>query len=54
MLSNRGYAVPDEHINMTTEEFKYNYGGEDGEPSRANLRMLVEKEDDETEQVSES
>eukprot|EP00603_Paraphysomonas_imperforata_P007593 CAMPEP_0114432320 /NCGR_PEP_ID=MMETSP0103-20121206/11090_1 /TAXON_ID=37642 ORGANISM="Paraphysomonas imperforata, Strain PA2" /NCGR_SAMPLE_ID=MMETSP0103 /ASSEMBLY_ACC=CAM_ASM_000201 /LENGTH=175 /DNA_ID=CAMNT_0001601983 /DNA_START=68 /DNA_END=595 /DNA_ORIENTATION=+ len=36
---------------MTTEEFKHYYGGEDGEPSRANLRMLVEKEDDETDQL---
>ena len=26
----QGYAVPEEHINMTTEEFKLNYSGEDG------------------------
>ena len=31
MLASRGYSVPEEHINMTTEDFKLNYAGEDGE-----------------------
>lgn len=43
MLSNRGYIVPDEHINMSTDEFKYKFGDD---PSRESLTILVEKADD--------
>eukprot|EP01036_Dinobryon_divergens_P050962 gene50962-68216_t len=43
MLSNRGYIVPDEHINMSTDDFRNKFGEE---PSRESLTILVEKADD--------
>jgi DNA-directed RNA polymerases I, II, and III subunit RPABC1 len=48
MLSKRGYIVPDEHIQMTTDEFRLHYGEE---PARENLSILVVKADDPTDQI---
>ena len=48
MLAKRGYIVPDEHIQMTTEEFRMHYGDE---PSREGLSILVVKADDPNDQI---
>jgi len=48
MLSKRGYAVPDEHINMPTEEFRAKFGDD---PSRESLTILVDKADDASDQL---
>jgi DNA-directed RNA polymerase I, II, and III subunit RPABC1 len=48
MLAKRGYIVPDEHVNMTPEEFKGKFGET---PSREDLSILVEKTDDASDQL---
>lgn len=48
MLSKRGYIVPDEHIQMSTDAFMEKFGAE---PSRDALSILVEKVDDAADQL---
>ncbi|CAM9945394.1 unnamed protein product [Heterosigma akashiwo] len=48
MLAKRGYLVGEDHLNMTTEEFRSKYGES---PSRESLTILVEKENDPTDQL---
>jgi DNA-directed RNA polymerase I, II, and III subunit RPABC1 len=48
MLSKRGYIVADEHIDQTTDSFKEQFGDS---PSRESLTILVEKADDNTDQI---
>ena len=48
MLSKRGYIVPDEHIQMSTDAFLEKFGAE---PSRDALSILVEKVDDAADQL---
>ena len=48
LLRNRGYNVADDDHNMTTEEFRVQFGED---PSRENLMILVEKADDPSDQI---
>ena len=48
MLNNRGYIVDDAAINMTTDDFRNKFGES---PSRENLTILVEKADDQADQL---
>ena len=48
MLAKRGYVVPDEHLQMTTEEFRRTHGDE---PSRENLTIGVAKADDASDHI---
>jgi len=48
MLSKRGYIVPEEHVNMSTDDFRAKFGDD---PSRESLTILVEKADDATDQL---
>ena len=48
MLSKRGYIVPDEHIQMSTDAFMEKFGVE---PSRDALSILVENVDDSMDQL---
>ena len=48
MLAKRGYVVPEEHINLSTDEFRARYGED---PSRELLTLLVEKADDPSDQL---
>lgn len=48
MLHKRGYIVPDEELNMSSDDFKNKFGET---PARAALTILVEKTDDSADQL---
>ncbi len=48
MLRKRGYHIDDKYINMTTDEFRNDYGEV---PSRENLTIQVQKVDDPEDQL---
>lgn len=48
MLAKRGYIVADENLDQTTDSFREQFGDS---PSRESLTILVEKADDNTDQI---
>lgn len=48
MLSKRGYIVADENLEQTTDSFRNSFGES---PSRESLTILLEKADDNTDQI---
>jgi DNA-directed RNA polymerases I, II, and III subunit RPABC1 len=48
MLKNRGYMVEQEFLNISTDDFRLKFGEN---PSRENLTILVEREDDPSDQL---
>jgi len=48
MLSKRGYIVADENLEQTTDSFRNTFGDS---PSRESLTILLEKADDNTDQI---
>jgi len=48
MLNKRGYIVPENELNMTTDDFRAKFGDA---PSREALTILVEKTDDSADQL---